>query len=45
MERTPGQTAIPFLVGTKYDHFSTFSQDEQAEITQQVIESNMFERY
>ena len=30
------QTAIPFLVGTKYDHFSTFSQDEQEEITRQV---------
>ncbi|GAA6010486.1 hypothetical protein JCM10207_001328 [Rhodosporidiobolus poonsookiae] len=30
------QTAIPFLVGTKYDHFNTFSQDEQAEITRQA---------
>ena len=30
------QTAIPLLVGTKYDAFSTFSQDEQAEITTQV---------
>lgn len=30
------QTAIPFLVGTKYDHFNTFSQDEQEEITRQV---------
>lgn len=29
------QTAIPFLVGTKYDHFSTFSRDEQEEITRQ----------
>ncbi|SCV69356.1 BQ2448_2376 [Microbotryum intermedium] len=30
------KTAIPFLVGTKYDHFNTFSQDEQEEITRQV---------
>ncbi|PRQ72175.1 putative TEM1-GTP-binding protein of the ras superfamily [Rhodotorula toruloides] len=30
------KTAIPFLVGTKYDHFSTFSQDEQEEITRQA---------
>lgn len=30
------QTAIPLLVGTKYDHFSTFSHDEQEEITRQV---------
>ncbi|GAA5909948.1 hypothetical protein JCM6882_008410 [Rhodosporidiobolus microsporus] len=30
------KTAIPFLVGTKYDHFNTFSQDEQEEITRQA---------
>ncbi|BGP57838.1 Ras GTPase tem1 [Rhodotorula sphaerocarpa] len=30
------QTAIPFLVGTKFDHFTTFSQDEQEEITRQA---------
>ncbi|QRW07428.1 Septum-promoting GTP-binding protein 1 [Ceratobasidium sp. AG-Ba] len=30
------QTAIPFLVGTKYDSFSTFPRDEQEEITKQA---------
>lgn len=30
------KTAIPFLVGTKYDHFNTFAPDEQEEITRQV---------
>ncbi|GAA5843112.1 hypothetical protein JCM5353_007201 [Sporobolomyces roseus] len=30
------KTAIPFLVGTKYDHFNTFSSDEQEEITRQA---------
>ena len=30
------QTAIPFLVGTKYDAYCTFSQDEQEEIARQV---------
>ena len=30
------QTAIPFLVGTKFDTFSTFPRDEQEEITKQV---------
>jgi Gtp-binding protein of the ras superfamily involved in termination of M-phase len=30
------QTAIPFLVGTKYDIFATFPPDEQEEITKQA---------
>lgn len=30
------KTAIPFLIGTKYDHFTTFSLDEQEEITRQA---------
>ena len=30
------QTAIPFLIGTKYDVFSTFPRDEQEEITKQA---------
>ncbi|KAG9123929.1 septum-promoting GTP-binding protein 1 [Ceratobasidium sp. 392] len=30
------KTAIPFLVGTKYDSFSTFPRDEQEEITKQA---------
>jgi len=30
------KTAIPFLIGTKYDHFATFSRDEQEEITRQA---------
>lgn len=32
----PTQTAIPFLIGTKFDTFSTFPRDEQEEITKQV---------
>jgi Gtp-binding protein of the ras superfamily involved in termination of M-phase len=31
-----GKTAIPFLIGTKYDTFATFPRDEQEEITKQV---------
>jgi GTP-binding protein of the ras superfamily involved in termination of M-phase len=31
-----GQTAIPFLIGTKFDQFATFPRDEQEEITKQV---------
>lgn len=30
------QTAIPFLVGTKYDTFAMFAKEEQEEITKQV---------
>ena len=30
------QTAIPFLIGTKFDTFATFPRDEQEEITKQV---------
>ncbi|KAF9437236.1 septum-promoting GTP-binding protein 1 [Entomortierella beljakovae] len=30
------KTAIPFLVGTKYDFFSTFSKEEQEEVTKQA---------
>ena len=30
------QTAIPFLVGTKYDQFANFSKEEQEEITKQA---------
>lgn len=30
------KTAIPFLIGTKFDTFSTFPRDEQEEITKQV---------
>ncbi|KAJ3312576.1 septum-promoting GTP-binding protein 1 [Boothiomyces sp. JEL0838] len=30
------KTAIPFLVGTKYDHFATFPVQEQEEITRQA---------
>ncbi|KNZ49787.1 rab GTPase [Puccinia sorghi] len=38
-----GVTAIPFLIGTKYDHFAAFSKDEQEEITRQVsIDSRRF---
>ncbi|KAI0795147.1 P-loop containing nucleoside triphosphate hydrolase protein [Abortiporus biennis] len=30
------QTAIPFLIGTKFDTFATFPRDEQEEITKQA---------
>ena len=30
------QTAIPFLIGTKFDIFANFSPDEQEEITKQA---------
>jgi len=30
------KTAIPFLIGTKFDTFATFPRDEQEEITKQV---------
>jgi GTP-binding protein of the ras superfamily involved in termination of M-phase len=30
------QTAIPFLIGTKYDQFATFPREEQEEITKQA---------
>ena len=32
------KTAIPFLVGTKYDHFVNFPREEQEEISTQVSE-------
>ncbi|KAJ7040776.1 small GTPase [Mycena alexandri] len=31
------KTAIPFLIGTKFDQFATFPRDEQEEITKQKI--------
>jgi GTPase SAR1 family protein len=30
------KTAIPFLVGTKYDHFVNFPREDQEEISNQV---------
>jgi GTP-binding protein of the ras superfamily involved in termination of M-phase len=30
------QTAIPVLIGTKYDQFAAFGRDEQEEITKQA---------
>jgi len=30
------QSAIPFLIGTKFDQFSTLPVEEQAEITEQA---------
>jgi GTP-binding protein of the ras superfamily involved in termination of M-phase len=33
------KTAIPFLVGTKYDHFVNFPREEQEEISNQVCTS------
>jgi len=29
------KSAVPFLIGTKYDHFATFSKDEQEEVVRQ----------
>lgn len=37
------QTAIPFLIGTKFDTFATFPRDEQEEITKQVCSSLLCE--
>ena len=36
------QTAIPFLIGTKFDQFATFPRDEQEEITKQVRRVSRF---
>ncbi|KAJ3037382.1 septum-promoting GTP-binding protein 1 [Rhizophlyctis rosea] len=30
------KTAVPFLIGTKYDHFANFPREEQEEITKQA---------
>lgn len=38
------QTAIPVLIGTKYDQFATFARDEQEEITKQVSPSPLSQR-
>ena len=35
------KTAIPFLVGTKYDHFVNFPREEQEEISTQVRETTV----
>ncbi|KAJ3528674.1 hypothetical protein NMY22_g9314 [Coprinellus aureogranulatus] len=36
------KTAIPFLIGTKFDQFATFPRDEQEEITKQVRAKHVF---
>src|SRR5277367_4403989 len=36
------KTAIPFLVGTKYDHFVNFPREDQEEISNQVCSSLTF---
>ena len=33
------KTAIPFLIGTKYDHFINFPREDQEEISNQVCTS------
>jgi GTP-binding protein of the ras superfamily involved in termination of M-phase len=38
------KTAIPFLVGTKYDHFVNFPREEQEEISNQVRNVEEFVR-
>jgi GTP-binding protein of the ras superfamily involved in termination of M-phase len=38
------KTAIPFLVGTKYDHFVNFPREDQEEISNQVS-SSLFVSY
>jgi Gtp-binding protein of the ras superfamily involved in termination of M-phase len=35
-----GETAIPFLVGTKFDHLVNFPREDQEEITKQVPMAN-----
>jgi GTP-binding protein of the ras superfamily involved in termination of M-phase len=35
------KTAIPFLVGTKYDHFVNFPREDQEEISIQVCPNNL----
>jgi len=39
------KTAIPVLVGTKYDHFVNFSREEQEEISNQVCSRMTWEIY
>jgi GTP-binding protein of the ras superfamily involved in termination of M-phase len=39
------KTAIPFLVGTKYDHFVNFPREEQEEISNQVWEFSIGEEH
>jgi Gtp-binding protein of the ras superfamily involved in termination of M-phase len=34
------KTAIPFLIGTKYDHFVNFPREDQEEISNQVCSFN-----
>lgn len=36
------KTAIPFLVGTKYDHFVNFPREDQEEISNQVCHPPLF---
>lgn len=38
------KTAIPFLIGTKYDHFVNFPREDQEEISIQVRESDSARR-
>lgn len=35
------KTAIPFLIGTKYDHFVNFPREDQEEISLQVCQIGM----
>lgn len=39
------KTAIPFLVGTKYDHFVNFPREDQEEISNQVRISDRGQRW
>lgn len=39
------KTAIPFLVGTKYDHFVNFPREDQEEISNQVRSLTFQRRY
>lgn len=38
------KTAIPFLVGTKYDHFVNFPREDQEEISNQVRTRHIFDK-
>lgn len=35
------KTAIPFLIGTKYDHFVNFPREDQEEISNQVSQTSL----
>lgn len=45
MVRNLNKSAIPFLIGTKYDVFEELSEEEQEDITKQVRNLKMSRRH